>query len=79
MKLVGYKSDNGIELKDGQHIKIYDKTDNKLLVDGYLEYLPGAFMINNYDDHKYLLYWYIREENYEDMPNKAKYLIKVIE
>jgi hypothetical protein len=79
MKLVGFKSDNGVELEEGQHIKIYDKRDsNKLLVDGYLEYLPSVFIINNNDGNKYLLYWYIREENYDEISNKDKYQIEVV-
>jgi len=81
MKLVGYKSDNDIELANGQHIKIYDRREgNKLMIDGYLEYLPSAFMINNHDGSKYLLFWCIREQVFEnDIPNREKYKIEVVE
>ena len=79
MKLVGYKSDNGIELADGQHIRIYDKRDlEELVVDGHLEYLPGAFIINNHDGKKYLLWWYVREENFDEISNRDKYKIEAI-
>lgn len=61
---VGVKSSNGIELEDGQVIKIYDKEDAyKIAVDGYIWYTPSAFMVhNNKNNRDYLLYWYLKDD-----------------
>lgn len=71
---VGATSANGIELEDGQLIKIYDKEDAyKLVVDGYIWYTPSAFMVHdNKDNRDYLLYWYIKADR------KDQYEIKII-
>jgi hypothetical protein len=63
-------SHNGIELEDGQRIKIYDKTDAyKVIVDGHIWYTPSAFMVHdNGANSDYLLYWYLkadRKDGYE--------------
>jgi hypothetical protein len=71
---VGACSHNGIELENGQIIKIYDKEDAyRIVVDGYIWYTPSAFMVHDNGANKdYLLYWYLKYDR------KDQYEIEVI-
>jgi len=74
---VGLKDINGIELQDGQHIKIFDKRDNEYKVEGVIKYVPAAFMIYPDDgSHQLLLYWYVRNDIVEN--SLERYEIEII-
>lgn len=78
---VGLKDINGVELQDGQHIRIFDKQDNKYVIKGIIKYLPAAFMIYPDDgSHQLLLYWYVRESktDVDETTARERYEIEIL-
>ncbi|MDD4779166.1 MAG: hypothetical protein PHT02_00990 [Tissierellia bacterium] len=69
---VGLKDINGVELKHGQSIRIFDKEDGyRMVVDGIINYVPAAFIIHPKDgSHDLLLYWYLRNDEIIDVTER---------
>lgn len=78
---VGLKDINNKELEDGQHIEIYDKSDDRIVVKGIIKYTPGAFVIYPDDgSHQLLLFWYVRKDKFKDdeMSARERYEIEIL-